>query len=383
MRGCLFVLVSAGLRGEPEHTDPDNKPEPLEGDGKWVWVATSNVQQDSGPDLAAENAAAEAEEKAQEAEDAKKDERNRKIWAMKEDVMKLKMVMTNLQQAYDAANNVAGEVTENMGDWGTLSSSLLQTEPEEESKDQLALDESFDGLHELTDRVEKANEILKTQMDKIPDTIIAPSAMDVKLVKSPEDLLKGPSSFLEEEPSEDAKQLSEEVREKKWEKKAEEKLKETFADLEKRKADLKKKGTSLSQSLDHLESLAEKPLPSAVPAPIASLVEASRGGHWEWRATKHTAQHRQQHHAHHRAQHRHHAKAKHHAKPAAPVEMRAVDTVDTSEEAEMKALDDALAPLAKITQGVKDEQREMNEKLTELAQGTAVEVTSDANMRRN
>lgn len=374
MRGCLFVLVSAGLRGDPEHTDPSSKPEPLEGDGKWVWVPTSNVQQSSGPDLAAENAAAEAEEKAQEAEDEKKDEKNRKIWAMKEDVMKLKMVMTNLQSAYDAANNVAGEVTTNMEDWGTLSSSLLQTEPEDESKDQLALDESFDGLHELTDRVEKANEILKTQMDKIPDTIIAPSNM--KLVKSPEDLLKGPSSFLEE-PDEDAKEAAEEVQEKKWEKKAEEKLKETFGDLEQKKAALKRKGTSLTESLDRLESLTEKPLPAA-PAPIASLVEANRGGHWEWRATKHTAHHRAQHHAQHRAQHRNHAKAKHHAKPAAPVEIGAGDVGDA---AEMKALDDAMAPLEKITQGVKDEQREMNEKLTELAQ--SVEVSNQANMRRN
>lgn len=379
MRGCLFVLVSASLRDAPEHTNPDSKPEPLEGEGQWVWVPASNVQQSShsGPSestIAAENAAAEEAEKAQEAEDEKTDERNRKIWAMKDDVMKLKMVMTNLQQAYDAANNVAGEVTENMNDWGTLESSLLQTDPSDESKDQLALDESFDGLHELTDRVEKANEILKTQMDKIPDTIIAPSAMH--LVKSPEDLLKGPSSFLQE-PDENAKEMMSDVREKKWEKKAEEKLKETFAGLEERKAELKKRSASLTQSLDHLEGLTEERVETA-PAPVAgSLVEAARGGHWEWRAygTKHAAKHHAQHHAQHRTQHRrqHHTKAKQHAKRDLPVEM--------SDQAEMQALDEAMAPLAKITQSVKDENAEMAEKLSELAQ--SVEVTSGAQMRRD
>jgi len=80
------------------------------------------------------------------------------------------------------------------------------------------------------------------------------------LVKSPEDLLKGPSSFLQE-PDENAKEMMSDVREKKWEKKAEEKLKETFAGLEERKAELKKRSASLTQSLDHLESLTEKPLP--------------------------------------------------------------------------------------------------------------------------
>lgn len=370
MRGWLLILASAGLRDEPVLNDPHNQPEPKSG-GSWVWVPASNVEED-----AAEARKEQAADAAQAADDAKENEKNQKIAAMHNDVNNLRMVMQQLQDAYNNAETATETVTDNMKYWGDLGgdapSSLLQTPHEDETKDQLELDESFDGLHALTDRIEKANELLKAHMDKIPDTILAPSTL--KELKNPQELFAGASSFLQEPSAEDPADLAEDVREKKWEKKAQADLKDVFSGLEEERADLKKKSGVLTKSLDHLASLTQEDasLPKE-PAPNpASLVEA-RAGHWEWRV--HGSQHKAQHHSQHHTQHH----AKHHAKQHAKHHRAKLDLPGDTEAEEMKALDDALAPLDKITQSVKAEQAQMASKLSEMAQ--TAEIENNSNMR--
>lgn len=373
MRGWLLTLASAGLRDTPALTDRNNMPE-SKGAGTWVWIPASHVEQDTQVGDSVDSAADDAREEAE-------NEKNRKILAMKQDLQRLQIATQGLNEAYEHANNVASTVAENQKDWGTLlddPTSLLQAPHEDESKDQLELDESFDGLHALTERVEKANELLKAHMDKIPDTILAPSTL--KELKSPGDLLTSGSSFLEEPSGENAADLAEDVREKKWEKKATADLKDVFSGLEEERAELKKKSGVLTKSLDHLASLAQQDakLPHESAPNPESLVEAARAGHWEWRAhrKKHEVQHSTEHHAHHAVQHR----AKHNMQHRVKTQDRLKrEAPETTEAEEMKALDEALAPLEQITQSVKAEQAHTATKLSEIAQ--TVQIENDGNMR--
>lgn len=414
MSAWLLVLAGAALRGD-DHTDPDNKPDAVSEEGEWVWVPSSTAQQgesatagESGDTAAADTTDADAAE----------DQKNKEIWRMKEDVGMLRDAMQTLDEAYTSANQIAAyvgghaEIMEDLA--GNVRrrgmASLLEVSPDG-SQDMQELDDSFDGLGALTDRVQSANQLLAQQLQKIPDSIVAPSAL--KLPQSAADLLAGPSSLLQEDPedAEDPEDLAYSVAEKKMAAADQAELKQSFRGLDEMKEELSKKAGSLDSALGELTSFAKGALDKGAPA---SLVEhraqahKARAGHWEWRHHPHHVAHNHHHAAHEQtrlahqraaAQHPHrpaagHAHAGHAAGHHAPhhshhrglshqslVEQRRAPTVaGVTEAEELAELDKALDPLETITSGVKHSEAKMASDLSDIiAQG--VEVDSKGNMR--
>lgn len=442
----LLVLASAALRGDDDKTDPASKPDAVSNEGEWVWVPSSTAQQgESSTATAASTGDADGDA------DSAENQKNKEIWRIKEDVGMLRDAMQTLDEAYTSANQIAAyvgghaEIMEDLaGNVRRRGMASLIELPDgalpDGGQDMQELDDSFDGLGALTDRVQSANQLLARQLQKIPDTMVAPSA-ELKLPKSAAEMLAGPSSLLQEDPAPDAadpEELAEDVQEKKMAAADQAELKQSFRGLDEMKEELSKKAGSLDDALGALKTFAKQSLAEDAAkgaGPVGSLVEhraqahKARAGHWEWRHHPHNIAHSNPHnkHAvvHKRAEQHtphpqhdprpghnagHNAKPHHNAAAAKPRHnaghqvghahapshhapshhaghhaghhslLEAPTVAGVTEADELAELDKALDPLEKITSGVKRNEQKMAADLTDIIAGS-VEVDSKGNMR--